>query len=120
MSLAVAVDVVEHQAFAQRQIAQRDVLGAELPQQRVEQHGAGDHQVGAPRVEAGQVQALLEVHLDRPSCAAAAGSSPARAGCALRSGAAPRSIAVATVPSDRIVPEVPITRSKPCSTMCSR
>ena len=36
--LAVATDVVEHQPFAQRQVAQRDVFGAEPAQDRVEQH----------------------------------------------------------------------------------
>ena len=39
--LAVALDEVEDQALAQRQIAQRDVLGVEAAEQRVEQHRAG-------------------------------------------------------------------------------
>ncbi len=56
------VNVVEQHAFTQRQIAERNLLGAELLQQRVEQDRAGDHQVGAPRIETGQVHALLEVH----------------------------------------------------------
>ena len=58
--LAVALDEVEHQAFAQRQIAQRDVLGVERAQQRVEQHGAGHDQVGAARVERRDLQAPFE------------------------------------------------------------
>ena len=33
-------------------------------------------------------------------------------------GTLPRSIAVATVPIDRMVPDVPITRSKPAATIC--
>ena len=39
--LPVAADVVEDQPFAQRQVAERDLLGAEPAQDRVEQHGAG-------------------------------------------------------------------------------
>ena len=62
--LAVPRDVVEHQPFAQRQIAQRDLVGAEPPQDRVEQDGAGDGEVGAARLEAGHAQPLLEVERD--------------------------------------------------------
>ena len=60
----VALDVVEHQAFAQRQIAQRDFLGAELAQQGVEQHGSRDHDVGPARIECGKTKPFVEVHLD--------------------------------------------------------
>ena len=56
--LAVLMDVVEDQPFAQRQIAQRDLLGLQQLQDRVEQHGAGDDDVGAPRIEAGQPEPL--------------------------------------------------------------
>ncbi len=48
---AVAVDVVEDQAFAQRQVAERELVGAEAPDDRVEQHGAGDGEVGAARID---------------------------------------------------------------------
>ena len=61
---AVAADVVEHEPFAQREVAQRQLLGAETAEDRVEQHGAGDDQVGAPRVEARDGQALLEIERD--------------------------------------------------------
>ena len=60
----VAADVVEHQPFAQRQVAERELLRAEPPQDRVEQHGAGDDEIGAPRIEAGHGEALLEVQRD--------------------------------------------------------
>ena len=54
------MDVVEDEAFAQRQVAEREFLGAEPPEDRVEQDRAGDAQVGAPRIEAGHVQPLFE------------------------------------------------------------
>ena len=56
----VAPDVVEDEALAQREIAERQLLGAETPQDRVEQDGAGDHQVGAAWIQAGHGQSLLE------------------------------------------------------------
>ena len=61
---AVAADVVEHQAFAQRQVAERQLLGAEPAQDRVEEHGAGDDEIGAPRIEAGHGQTLLRIERD--------------------------------------------------------
>ena len=39
---AVAVDVVENQSFAQREIAEREFVGAEPSDDRVEQNRAGD------------------------------------------------------------------------------
>ena len=69
----VALDVVEHQPFAQREIAQRDFLGAQPPQNRVEQDRAGDDQVGAPRIEPGHAQALLESRARRQPLSAAGG-----------------------------------------------
>ena len=62
--LAVATDVVEHQAFTQREVAQRDVFGAEAAQDRVEQDAAGDDEIGAARVEARNRQALCERESD--------------------------------------------------------
>ena len=59
--LAVPRDVVEDQPFAQRQVAQRELVGAEPPEDRVEQDRAGDGEVGAARFEAGHLQPLLEV-----------------------------------------------------------
>src|SRR6185312_5952501 len=57
-------DVVEDQALAQRQIAQRDLAGAEPPHQCVEQDAAGDGQVRATRLEPGDFQPLLQVARD--------------------------------------------------------
>ncbi len=51
--LAVPRDVVEHQPFTQRQVAQRDLVGAEALQHFVEQNRPGHRQVGAARFEAG-------------------------------------------------------------------
>ena len=59
--LAVPRDVVEDQPFAQRQIAERDLGGAEPPEDRVEQDRAGDGEVGAARIEPGHAQPLLEI-----------------------------------------------------------
>ena len=61
---AVAADVVEHQAFAQRQVAERQLLGAEPAQDRVEEDGAGDDEIGAPRIEARHGQTLLGIERD--------------------------------------------------------
>ena len=58
--LAVALDEVEHQALAQRQVAERDVLGLELLEQRIEQQGAGHDQIGAARVERRNLEPLVE------------------------------------------------------------
>src|SRR5262249_7557047 len=41
---AIAVDVVEDEAFAKREVAEREITGAEAAQDRVEQHRAGDVQ----------------------------------------------------------------------------
>ncbi len=50
--LAVLGDVVEDQAFAQRQVAQADLAGVEPFENRVEQDRAGHREVGASRIEA--------------------------------------------------------------------
>jgi hypothetical protein len=57
--------IVEDQAFAQRQVAQRQLLRAEPPQDRVDQHGAGHHQVRPARIEARQEQPLLDIQPHR-------------------------------------------------------
>ena len=85
--LAVLLDVVEHQPFAQRQVAQRDLLGVELAQQRVEQHRAGDHEIGAARIEPGQLagaRARSSSVTSFPQPADALGRT--RAGCAISLG----------------------------------
>ena len=63
--LAVAVDVVEDEPLAQREIAERDVVRPEPPQDRVEQHRACHDDVGAPRLEARQRQPLLRARATR-------------------------------------------------------
>ena len=58
--LPVTRHIVEDEAFAQRQVAERQVRRAESPQDRVEQDRAGDGQVGTPRLEARYAEAALE------------------------------------------------------------
>ncbi len=61
--LAMARDVVEHESLAEGHVAQGDFLRAEPADDRVEQHGTGDRQVGPPRLEAGYAQPLFETEL---------------------------------------------------------
>jgi len=58
--LAVALDVVEHQTLAQRQIAQREFRRPESAHDRVEQDGARDGEVGPARLEPRHPQPLLQ------------------------------------------------------------
>ena len=58
--LAVAMDVVEHETLAERQVAERDLLGPELAHQRIEENRAGHDQIGTPRIQARKRQALIE------------------------------------------------------------
>ena len=62
---AVAVDVVEDQSFAQREIAEREFLGAETSDDRVEQNRAGDAEIGAARIEAGHGETLFQLYAVR-------------------------------------------------------
>ena len=62
----VAVDVVEDEPLAEREVAQRDVVRAEPPQDAVEQHRSGDGDVGAPRIEPVHVQACFEIRAGQP------------------------------------------------------
>ena len=63
--LAVPLDVVEHHALAQRQIAERDFFGAERPSAAVSSSTAPATIRSARRgSSAGQVHALLEIHFD--------------------------------------------------------
>ena len=66
---AVAVDVVEDEPFAKREIAERQVVGAEAAQNGIEQDRAGDVQVRAPRIEARHVEPLFDVGFDQTACA---------------------------------------------------
>ncbi len=59
--LAVPRDVIEDEPLAQRQIAERELGGTEPAHDRVQQDGAGNRQIGAARVEAGDAKPLLEV-----------------------------------------------------------
>jgi len=61
--LPVTGDVVEDQSFAKREVAQRDLGGAETLHDRIEQNRAGDGQIGAPRLESGQPHTLLEIRV---------------------------------------------------------
>jgi hypothetical protein len=56
----VAGDVVEDETFAQREIAERQLGGAQAPHDRVEQDGPGDGQVGTTRLEPGHAQTPFE------------------------------------------------------------
>jgi hypothetical protein len=58
--LAMFRDVVEHQTFAKRQIAQADFARIESPQNRVEQNRAGDSQIRAARIEPRHLQPLFQ------------------------------------------------------------
>jgi hypothetical protein len=63
--LPVPGDVVEHDAFAQRQIAQRDVVRAEPAQHFVEQNHAGHDQVGASRFQPRHAHPVVEVEREQ-------------------------------------------------------
>ena len=60
---AIAPDVIEHEPFAERQIAEGQFLSAEAAKNRVEQHRAGDHQVRAPRVEPWNRESTFQVEV---------------------------------------------------------
>src|SRR5476649_259382 len=62
--LAVPRDVVEHQPFAQGEIAQRDLGRAEPAEQLVDEDRPGDHQIGAARLEPRDAQTLFEIQRD--------------------------------------------------------
>jgi hypothetical protein len=57
----VAVDVVEHESLAEREVAQRELFSAKTAEQRVEENRATDRDVGAPGIEARHVQARFDV-----------------------------------------------------------
>jgi len=63
--LAVASDVVEHEPLAQRQIAQRDVLGPKTVQDQIEQDSACHRDVRTARLETGYPEALLQIAVDQ-------------------------------------------------------
>jgi CHAD domain-containing protein len=57
---AIPLDVVEHQPFAQREVAQGQILCAQLTEERVDEHRAGDGNVRAARVESRKLQPFVE------------------------------------------------------------
>jgi hypothetical protein len=59
--LAVLGDVIEHQAFAQRQVAQADVVGVEPLEDRVEENSARHGEIRASRIEAGNLQPFFKI-----------------------------------------------------------
>ncbi len=62
--LVVPVDEIQNQAFAQREVGQRDLLGAEEPDHGIEQDRARHHEVGAARVEPRQPKTVPHVEAD--------------------------------------------------------
>ena len=118
--LAVPRDVVEHQPFAQRQIAQRD-----LGRRRA---GAGSCRAGSRRRPRGRRAAARararaaasRGRARRAPCGRGASAWRRRGGCAAARRRRRPSAADATAPRLRIVPDVPITRSKPARAIWSR
>ena len=61
---AVAVDVVEHDALAQGEVAEREPIGAEPADNRVEEDRAGHREIRAARIHARRRQAFFDVRFD--------------------------------------------------------
>ena len=61
---AVARDVIEDQAFTQRQIAQRELARAETADDRIEQYGACHGEIRSPRLESGNPQTCFQIERD--------------------------------------------------------
>ena len=61
---AVPVDVVEHQPLAERQIAERELFGAEPPDDGVEEHRSRHRQIGASRVHHRNARVVPDVRID--------------------------------------------------------
>ncbi len=62
---AMPRDVIEHEPFAERQVRERHRRCAEATDDRIEQDGAGDREVGAPGLEAGYPQPLFEIQIEQ-------------------------------------------------------
>ena len=62
---SMARDVVEDEPFTQRHVAERDVLGAQPPNDRVEQDGAGDSEICPAGLKARDAKPPLETQLDK-------------------------------------------------------
>jgi hypothetical protein len=63
--LAVLRDVLEDQPLSQREVAQRDFLRAQPPQDGIEEDGASGYEIGAARIEAWNLQPALEGERDK-------------------------------------------------------
>src|SRR6185436_18780986 len=63
---AVAMDVIEHESLAQREVTQRQRVSSEAAQNGIEKDRAGDSEVGAPRIEPRHAEPLFDVGLDQP------------------------------------------------------
>jgi len=61
---AVSVDVIEDESFAERQIAERELVGAQAADDGIEKDGAGDAEIGAARVHGRNREPLLEIGVD--------------------------------------------------------
>ena len=115
----VAVDVVEHQPFAEREVAERDVLGAEPAQElssRTEPATAMSARRGSSPSMCSRGFEIASLSRFRIRCIAFADTRRLRSASPA---AAPSSLS-ASAPRLRIVPDVPITRSKRLSAMVSR
>lgn len=60
----VPADVVEHEAFAEREVAERQILGAQPPEDCVDEHRASHHEIGAPGIQLRNREPFFEVELD--------------------------------------------------------
>jgi hypothetical protein len=58
---AVAVNVIEDQPFAQRKIAEHELVGSEPADDRIEEDRAGDAEIGPARVETRNGESFLDV-----------------------------------------------------------
>ena len=57
---AIALDVVEHQSFAKREITQHNLGRLQMLEHHVEHHRTGNDEIGAARIETRQLHALAE------------------------------------------------------------
>ena len=111
---AVAVDVVEDEAFAQREVAERELVGAEPPDDRVEAAPSRRPTRSARRGSSpGIAQPLLDVATRSGRLRSRCSALALTRAVAQILGAARRRSVDASAPRLRIVPDVPITRSKP-------
>ena len=63
---AVLLDVVEHQPFTQREVAERQLFCLDFAQDRVDEYRPRDTQVGAARIEPRHLETLFDVRVHDP------------------------------------------------------